>query len=512
VNGTGVIFYKLKRVCTQAFYSVVYVFKAWFSYRQGQKYLIMLAAGTRVSCFLAVLGLLASFTALDAVGVGVGRELLSTWSTETILNRTKRHYNEKMEFLKAKWAQRAGTRDTNPEPAPATPPDNNEDIVNRTYLAANLFILGAQKAGTSSLFAALKKHSSFCAGHKEPHFFHYDHEYAMGKAFYEKYFLQNRLDVVKCTTARISSIPKGTKFSVTTPFANTAPPIGRGYKMRKRHYFMDGSTMLHNMREVAPRIKEFYEQPGTQVKSSELKFIILLREPVARDISCFEHYSRNAIGHVPFRFPQYYLPFAAFGENKGVLTMAELFGGNLTAKMKHQQQFTSLSNYSEVGNGLNHDNDFIRGEYALQIREFLKYFNRSQLMILNSEFVIRHHNEALFAIADFVNLEVNHEMIAFDSAKYPHTDHDIKGSCIHQHVPKLDCSFRDRLASYYRPWNEELMKLLNETRSSAPKSEPPFAPFQPNEYQNVPCVQDARKELNEVIRTVNKDRCDVGGE
>jgi hypothetical protein len=453
-----------------------------------------------------------------------------TWKPAAFYNRSKSLYQDELNTLEkhiqtvhARYTKPKGNTETLQSGAAASSASSNAtgssgSAGKKKYLAANLFILGAQKAGTSSLFAALKRHMFFCSGHKEPHFFHYDHEYVKGRAFYEKYFIEHRTELRKCTTSTYSGISTKTHVPRNAP-AGVSPvstsPIE--YTLKPRRYFIDGSTMLHNMREVAPRIKEFYDDEASPVKSSELKFIVLLREPVARDYSCFQHYSRNAIAHIPSRFPQYALPFASFGEHGGMRTMKEVLEQNMTTKMKHQQQFPSLLNYSEVGNGLCHHNDFIRGEYASHIREFLKYFDRSQLMIMNSDFVVHHHREALLAIADFTNIlkqgnETNspaylREIAAFDAPNYPHADHDVQSLCVHQHVPKLDCSFRDRLAQYYRPWNSELMKLLNETQSRAPKSEPPFAPFHENEHQNVLCVKDARKDLDALIRNDISGQC-----
>jgi hypothetical protein len=357
-----------------------------------------------------------------------------------------------------------------PEPSNAnSSAASDRNTGKKSHIAANLFILGAQKAGTSSLFLMMKKHNKICSGHKEPHFFHYDHEYSKGPEFYGKYFVADASQFHKCGLAH---------------------PL-RGSSIKPGHYFMDGSTVLHDMFQAAPRIKEFYGE-----SASSLKFIVILREPVSRDYSCYQHYGRNTVAHVPSRFPQYAIPFAPFVRHQGILTMSELLSHNLTVKMRYQS--TNVTPPYDSGNV-----DFIRGEYVHQLKGFLKYFHRSQLMILNSDYIIANHVTVMNAIAEFLGLKSNDGRW---HGPYPHSDHSVGSKCVHEHVPPVDCSFRDVLAKYYDPLNYQLMQLLNDTKSEAPPMEPPFPPFG-DSYQGVICVKDARATLNEILKSGSSDKC-----
>jgi hypothetical protein len=94
----------------------------------------------------------------------------------------------------------------------------------------------------------------------------------------------------------------------------------------------------------------------------------------------------------------------------------------------------------------------------------------------------------------------------------PHDDHLGKKmwvgivDCILEHIPKLDCSYRDELGSYYKPYNDQLYAWLNATRPFASPYEPPFLQFG-DDYKKLPCVQDARKEFNDLIRAESKSSC-----
>jgi hypothetical protein len=176
-----------------------------------------------------------------------------TWKPSTFYNRSKSLYQDELNTLEmhiqtvhARYTKPMRNTETLQSTTAASSASSNATGSSGTagkkkYLAANLFILGAQKAGTSSLFAALKRHMFFCSGHKEPHFFHYDHEYVKGRAFYEKYFIEHRTELRKCTTSTYSGISMKTHVPRNAP-AGVSPvstsPIE--YTLKPRRYFIDG--------------------------------------------------------------------------------------------------------------------------------------------------------------------------------------------------------------------------------------------------------------------------------
>ena len=121
----------------------------------------------------------------------------------------------------------------------------------------NLFIVGAQKAGSSSLFELLTAHPLLMKGiHKEPHFFDNDKEYPKGVDYY-----------------------KSTFFPISKSGGNP------------KERFIDGTPMLHKeyvWRRIADGLDPY-------VQLSYLKFIVILREPVARDFSWFSHQLKEQV-------------------------------------------------------------------------------------------------------------------------------------------------------------------------------------------------------------------------
>lgn len=119
-----------------------------------------------------------------------------------------------------------------------------------------IFVLGVQKGGSSSLYEFLIQHPLLCGGsHKEPHFFDHDDLYKQGRRAYTSMYTD-----VKCAD---------------------------NVKAR----YVDGTPMMHYMHRVAERIVEFYSQEDRE----QIKFIVLLREPVSRDYSWYSHVTRAEV-------------------------------------------------------------------------------------------------------------------------------------------------------------------------------------------------------------------------
>lgn len=117
----------------------------------------------------------------------------------------------------------------------------------------NFFLLGVMKSGTTSLAAYLAQHPQiYISKPKEPHFFSSDY-YSIGIEAYAR-----------------------------RHFAGAERYPARGDAT---------ATTFHQHRKVIPRLREHYG-------NSPLKFIILFREPAARDWSHWLHFhSANAFRH-----------------------------------------------------------------------------------------------------------------------------------------------------------------------------------------------------------------------
>jgi len=161
--------------------------------------------------------------------------------------------------------------------------------------------------------------------------------------------------------------------------------------------FMDGTTMLHHYQDAIPRIAEFYYDLELR---SKLKFIVTLREPVSRDISWYKHLTRYLL---------------ADGNN---FTLIE----------------TMYERYDDTG----HNNNDYSGKYVEQLDFITKFFNRSQLLVLNSEDLFYNSTRVMRSIQRFLKIDYYHPWYTLP---FPHDDHlSIHANvlnCVVSHVPPI---------------------------------------------------------------------------
>lgn len=231
--------------------------------------------------------------------------------------------------------------------------------------------------------------------------------------------------------------------------------------------FIDGTPQVHIFEKVVPRMYEFF----TPQERSNLKFIVMLREPVARDYSWYSHHTRASLASG--------LPFSrlrTFKEDDSI----------------HRARF---------------------GRYVQQLGNFTRLFRRDQILVVNSAEIVRDSVNLMHVVADFLGIEFIPEW----NGPFPHDDHlnypKFKGiiKCLLNHVPELDCNFRDELAAYYSWFNNQLYGWLDATRKQAHPVEPHFIPFG-DAYKNLTCVDDARAALNKGLMSNPKESCLDGKE
>jgi Sulfotransferase domain len=225
--------------------------------------------------------------------------------------------------------------------------------------------------------------------------------------------------------------------------------------------FVDGTPMLDTP-YVWQRIYDSYPVNARD----KLKFLVLLREPVSRDYSWYEHGVREDL----FLGASYY----------DIRTMKEIV----------EYKDAELC-------------DLCGGQYVWQLKELAKVFPRNQIFVLSTSELIRDTVLIMEKVRQFLGISEHKSL----RRPLPHDDHisvfrerggEELADCIVQHVPKLDCSLRDAYGAYYTKLNSKLYEWLNTTRNKAHPAEPLFpVPFE--DYKQIPCSADARKEFNGLI-------------
>jgi hypothetical protein len=180
--------------------------------------------------------------------------------------------------------------------------------------------------------------------------------------------------------------------------------------------YIDGSTVFGRMEKNARNMFQFFSSD----ERNSLKFIVLLREPVSRDYSWYEQVIRD-----------------------------KLIAGVLL------EDLTTFKEYDTKGLSSTITHVHRSGMYVEQLKQFLKYFRRDQILVLSSSAIFHNSSAMMGSIAGFLDIE----KAPVWSGPFPHDDHLESFQkileCIKTYTPKLDCSFKEELASFYKPLNEQ---------------------------------------------------------
>jgi len=308
----------------------------------------------------------------------------------------------------------------------------NQYPIERYKNLPSIFLIGSQKCGTASLIQLLIEHPKLCIGHKkETHFFTHRNFDEDGKLMDQKLF------------EAYSNLYADPKKSVKKCYN------GQGL-------YIDGTPDMHVCGAVF-RIAMLYP-PALR---SKLKFMAILREPVARDWSWFK-FGLTHTNH-----------FGHYGEPIAKVSGYDVDSFYLTKK--HAAYFKDGTTLCDLGDAEDLSNLF-RGKYIDQLEEFTKYFRRDQILVLNAEAAFKNTTEAMDAVQQFLGLETG-----WSGAKMPWENHPEE---LKVKVPPLKCKDRDALGSHYEKYNKRLYKWLD--TKDKPPMEPKFTPFP--SVENVPCV------------------------
>jgi Sulfotransferase domain len=248
-------------------------------------------------------------------------------------------------------------------------------------------IVGAQRAGTTSLHRHLLKHPNVARtllGLKGMHYF--STNYGRGFSWYRSHFPTNAAKA---------------KFEVAN---GSKLVVGEGSP-----YYIFHPLALDRMAEALP----------------EVKVIVMLRDPVARAYSHYQHMLYEGLERVPtFEEALELEPKRLEGEVEKILAAPGY-------KSFHHQHHSYLS----------------RGHYAAQIEKLWSLYPKEQALILRSEDFLSDAAAGLKETVEFLGLppfEFPPELREHNVGRYP----------------KIDPETKARLAEHFRPSNERLYELL----------------------------------------------------
>jgi len=244
----------------------------------------------------------------------------------------------------------------------------------------DFLIIGAQKGGTTSLYSILSQHPQVDeAWKKEIHYF--DLRYRRGWPWYRAHF-----------PAR-AALQRG----------------GRRWSGEATPYYLFHPHVPRRVREDLP----------------DIKLIALLRDPVARAYSHYNHLVR--LGHEPLSFEE------------AVRREGERLGDAMSTLERDEWAYSAeLRNYSYLA----------RGRYADQLERWWAAFPREQLLVLKSEDFYQRPQEIFPKVLDFIGLP----------RWSPGTFREYNAGSYDQMTPALERWLRD----HFEPHNQRLYSLLGE--------------------------------------------------
>ncbi|MGO1752175.1 MAG: sulfotransferase domain-containing protein [Psychroflexus sp.] len=262
----------------------------------------------------------------------------------------------------------------------------------------SVFIVGAQKAGTSALHNYLIKHHEVSGGFKkELNFFNHQENYSQGKAWYHKQF--------------------------KTPLFYHPHKI---YIDSTPQYLMDKS--------VAQKIYQY---------NPKAKIVVLLREPVSRAYSAWNMYKQ----------------FSELSDKKKIILMdthIPIDQKEIFSRLINQNSFPTFEEYINLEleeNKLKDQYPFIikRGLYAEQLKPYIKLFGLDNLLIFESNVFKKNKIEITNKILSDLGLSgldlKDEHLKSVHSRKYSSTMSD--------HA-------KQKLKVFYKPHNEKLYSLINQ--------------------------------------------------
>lgn len=270
----------------------------------------------------------------------------------------------------------------------------------------NILLAGAQKASTSSVANYIKEKLGVCFSDpsfnlmdgKEAHFFDYPRSYRGGLSVYQKKFAY----------------------------------------CKANQLILDGTpdTMVY-----PDRVKKIYDEHGS---TKELKVIFILREPVAREISRYNHQLRLAQS-----------PNPATGWGRQILKR----NGTIKTFLEDAKvQIFRPLNRKSLGEQ--------KSCYAFHLRRWFELFDRrKQILVLSYDELISNQRRFLHRLHEFLGISESSEMVL------PH-----KNTNKEQTLPP-PCQDQLTVARYFEEQNRELYRLLDEHVGPAMEQRP-FPKFQ----------------------------------
>lgn len=299
----------------------------------------------------------------------------------------------------------------------------------------SFFLLGVQKSSTTFISKLFTRNPALCCGRaKEPHYF-------------------DSIDYFYNNSAK--------KDELRRRYVKNFNLCPRGYQNRT----FDATPLTWLMPH---RVAEAYSPSELAAK----KFIVILRHPVDREYSWYNHQLRSCLHQLRSR------PFT--DDSQRHLIYSDLVGLKTCSKVLNPEdmfrKYNSTSTDVELLALPNLKSfrqyalppESLRGDssYVTVLKKWMSMIRRDQLLVLNFRSSIDNITSVMQVVSEFLALQVPWK----NGFKVPNVVSSfVKGS-------KLDCITAQALNSYYEVVNAGLAELINDDVSAGPRplAEPKF--------------------------------------
>ena len=310
------------------------------------------------------------------------------------------------------------------------------------------WILGGQKCGSTSLEKLLETHFSTCGASLKPGYRDWLKKgggggYASSK---ETHILQNKLATAKDVTALY---PSTHQTSCMNGFVEATP---------------------HNSFDFEAPVKLATFTPSQYVQSA-LRFVMVVREPVAREISSFHHqrrdgYSWGKWSNFPRCDAQQHQTFETYAACELSTYYMVLKAMNASNRDVPRAAFGSTL-HEEISRIC----DLYVGMYSFQVEHWFRHFPRNQVLVVAMDTLLQNTTNFMSSLTQFLRLGGT-----FNNIELPHANANSNST------PPISCAMRDALAEVFGPINNRLYSVLKLPKvfgSERPLEESAFPPFSP---------------------------------
>lgn len=244
------------------------------------------------------------------------------------------------------------------------------------------------------------------------------------------------------------------------------------FDLCKKGQFLIDSTPRYMAVDLVPmRISLSY----TKEDLGKKKFMIILREPVARHYSEFQFRVRLCT--------DIFDDETGPSDDEYKKERGDRNCNRVTFNYQHgiKQKDLQIMTFSEWVASPDGSHEIQRGHYIEHIKEWLRIIRRDQLFIINFQSLIEDTTDVMDRLSKFLGLSKG-----WGKTSLP-IPHSTRPSTL------LDCATYDKLNSHYKKMNSELVRFIN-SGIGKPATEPLFPEFKANRAS---CLKIDKKDVDD---------------